>query len=128
MNTTPSQDPWHAVAGHPDDTTIPETDWPAYSAGYEAGLRAGIELADLRITVELVPTGPAQAGVKLWRAVTQARLQKAARFTEPGRTGEQLREQARTSWSQSTTSPTAAGTGGRRVTPGQAGRDVRKGF
>ncbi len=98
MNPADSQQVRHALVGHPDDTTISEADWPAYSAGYEAGLRAGIELADLRITVELVPTGPAHAGLKLWRAVTQARLQKAARYAESGRTGEQLRERAQASW------------------------------
>ena len=85
MNPTDSHPVRHALVGHPDDTTISEADWPAYSAGYEAGLRAGIELADLRITVELVPAGPAHAGLKLWRAVTQARLQKALVHSGAGR-------------------------------------------
>ncbi len=99
MNPTTGRGPErHALVGHPDDITVPEADWPAYSVGYEAGLKAGIELGDLRITVELVPTGPAHAGLKLWRAVAQARLQEATRYPVPGRTGEQLRGRARASW------------------------------
>jgi hypothetical protein len=99
MNPTTGPDEVrHALVGHPDDTTISEADWPAYSAGYEAGLRAGIELGELRISVELVPVGPAHVGLKLWKATTQARLQKSTTYPRPGVTGEQLREQARTSW------------------------------
>ena len=110
----------HALVGQLDDITVPEADWPAYSAGYEAGLKAGIELGDLRITVELVPTGPAHAGLKLWRAVTQARLQVSTRYSEPSRTGKQLRGRARASWGLNQHGEQHPGQGEQGVREGQA--------
>jgi hypothetical protein len=100
MNATRSGDApiRHVLVGDPEDVTIPEADWPAYSAGYEAGSRAGIEMADLRITVELVSIGPANAGLKLWRDAIRAQLQQGARYTAPALTAEELRERARKSW------------------------------
>jgi hypothetical protein len=88
----------NAIIGNPDgDIDITEQDWAAYSAGFEAGLREGIARTRLLITVELAPVGPANAGLKLWRAVTSARL---AHRTESGSqlSGGELRERARRSW------------------------------
>lgn len=94
----------HAIEGFPDAPTITDADWPAYSAGYEAGLRAGIEITRLQIRVELVPVGPANAGIKLWRAMTHARLSQRAAYPGPALTGEQLRARARASWRRPPTS------------------------
>jgi hypothetical protein len=88
----------HAIVGFPDEDPIPEQDWPAWSAGFEAGLREGITRTRLQISVELVPTGPAHAGIRLWRAVTAARLTDRTSYTQAALTGEQLRERARRSW------------------------------
>ena len=88
----------NAIIANPGgDLDIPEEDWAAYSAGFEAGLREGISRTRLQISVELVPVGPANAGLRLWRAVTAARL---AHRTNPGSqlTGTEIREQARASW------------------------------
>jgi hypothetical protein len=88
----------HAIVGFPDEEPIPEQDWPAWSAGFEAGLREGIARTRLHISVELVPVGPANAGLKLWRAVTQARLTERSRHHGSAATGPELREQAHQSW------------------------------
>ena len=88
----------HAIVGRPDEDPIPERDWPAWSAGFEAGLREGIARTRLHISVELVPVGPANAGLKLWRAVTQARLTERSRYCGSDASGEELRERAHRSW------------------------------
>jgi hypothetical protein len=98
--TTNSHTLRHAIVGPSDDgeAGISDADWAAYSAGYEAGLREGIERTHLQITVELTPVGPANAGMRLWRAVTAARLTHRTRYPTPGLSGEELRERAHRSW------------------------------
>jgi hypothetical protein len=88
----------HAIVGSPDQEPIRDEDWAAWSAGFEAGLREGIATTRLQISVELVPVGPANAGLKLWRAITAARLQQRSTYSEPGLSAQQLRERARLSW------------------------------
>ena len=89
----------HAIVGHPNEDPIPEQDWPAWSAGFEAGMREGIARTRLHISVELVPLGPANAGLKLWQASTAARLDQTSQHTSDSQaTGQQLREQAHRSW------------------------------
>jgi hypothetical protein len=103
VSTQPSNESWtqaltHALVGLPDEAPIRDEDWPAWSAGFEAGLREGIARTRLHISVELVPIGPANAGLKLWRAVTQARLTERSRHHRSTATGQELREQAHRSW------------------------------
>ena len=88
----------HALVGFPDDAPIRDEDWPAWSAGFEAGLREGIARTRLHISVEIVPVGPANAGLKLWRAVTQARLTQRSQYRGPVASGQELRERAHRSW------------------------------
>jgi hypothetical protein len=89
----------HEVVGYPDeDLTVSEEDWPIWSAGFEAGLREGIARTRLHVGVELVPVGPANAGIRLWRAVTAARLTQRTTYPTPGLSGEELRERAHASW------------------------------
>jgi hypothetical protein len=89
----------HEVIGNPDeDLTVSDEDWPIWSAGFEAGLREGITRNGIQISVELVPVGPANAGIRLWKAVTAARLVHRATYPTPGLTGEELRERAHLSW------------------------------
>lgn len=93
----------HEVIGYPDeDLTVSEEDWPIWSAGFEAGLREGIARTRLQVSVELVPVGPANAGIRLWRAVTAARLTHRSTYPTPGLSGEELRERAHASWGLST--------------------------
>ena len=95
----------HALVGFPDDAVIRDEDWPAWSAGFEAGLREGIARTRLHISVELVPIGPANAGLKLWRAVTHARLTERSRNRGSEASGQELRERAHGSWGLSLRSP-----------------------
>jgi len=101
----------HAIAGFPDEDPIPEQDWPAWSAGFEAGLREGIARTRVQISVELVPTGPAHAGIRLLRAVTAARLTHRTQYPTPGLSGQELRDRAHASWglAPSTTQQTRGG-------------------
>jgi hypothetical protein len=109
VNTSTHQDTTpqrcrHEVIGNPDeDLTVSDEDWPIWSAGFEAGLREGITRNQIQISVELVPVGPANAGIRLWRAVTAARLIHRTKYPTPGLSGQELRKQARISWGLPTT-------------------------
>ena len=90
---------------------VEDRDWAAWSAGYEAGLRDGIATSHLKVTVELVPTGPVQAGMRLWQAQIAADLYRQHTYPRPALSGEEILARARASWGLPADPPPTRGYG-----------------